>query len=523
LRAQATQTTQLTWTASGDGLVGGDIYQWCNYTGQKEETVQDWGWLEALHADDRKKVRQRWHQATVTRRLYEIPLHILSHDDGMYHTFRAKYVPVFEDDGSNIREWISWITNVDTEPSPPDQRKITHFSLDYLIFEQAPVGIACTSLDGRLIRVNKQICNISGYAPDELLNKRFFDFYYPEDVAAGYTLLRWLLQDKEQYHITEQRVRHKNGNALWTSITVSLLKFPSGEPLYFLSVFEDITRRKQEEEERRSLQEREQIERRQQERYIDDFLGLASHEMRTPLTSIKGNIQLALRRLEALKHLKATSTQALLNSLQRIQQPLEHAIQRAGVQDRMISELLDASRIRANRLVYIIRPCNLLEIVRNVVQDTRQAVPDRTIRLDLPSVETVPLMADADRIGQVVHNYISNAIKYSPPEQPVDVSLQIEDRIARVSVQDRGQGLQPEEQKHVWERFYRAPNVNVEHDLGAGLGLGLYICHTIIEHHHGQVGLQSAPGKGSIFWFTLPVSACKEGQNTDSHSEISGG
>jgi signal transduction histidine kinase len=118
----------------------------------------------------------------------------------------------------------------------------------------------------------------------------------------------------------------------------------------------------------------------------------------------------------------------------------------------------------------------------------------------------------------VVNNYLSNAIKYSPPDQPVDVSLQVEDSIARVSVQDRGQGLHPEDQKHVWERFYRAQDVNVEYDLGAGLGLGLYICHTIIEHHHGQVGLHSKQGEGSTFWFTLPLATHKEDQNIDSHA-----
>ena len=116
------------------------------------------------------------------------------------------------------------------------------------------------------------------------------------------------------------------------------------------------------------------------------------------------------------------------------------------------------------------------------------------------------MVADADRIGQVVTNYLTNALKYSPVDRPIEVFLAIEGQMARVSVQDEGPGLSPAEQQAIWERFYQVERIKVQSGSGTGLGLGLYICQTIIEQHQGKVGVQSSPGEGSTFWFSLPLA-----------------
>jgi hypothetical protein len=118
----------------------------------------------------------------------------------------------------------------------------------------------------------------------------------------------------------------------------------------------------------------------------------------------------------------------------------------------------------------------------------------------------VPVIADADRIRQVVANYLSNALKYSPEDRPVVVGIEVDDREARVWVRDEGLGLPTEEQEQIWERFHQATGIAVQSGSGIGLGLGLYICRTIIERHHGHVGVESAPGRGSTFWFTVPLA-----------------
>jgi len=151
-------------------------------------------------------------------------------------------------------------------------------------------------------------------------------------------------------------------------------------------------------------------------------------------------------------------------------------------------------------------PCDLLTIARDAVQEQQSAWPERALTLDLPPRATLPLVADADRIGQVITNYLTNALKYSTEDQPVVVRITARNGSARVAVRDRGPGLSPEQQTHLWERFYRVPGIELQSGSGVGLGLGLHICKTIVERHGGHVGVESAPGAGSAFWFTLPLA-----------------
>lgn len=236
-------------------------------------------------------------------------------------------------------------------------------------------------------------------------------------------------------------------------------------------------------------------------RLKDEFLGIASHELRTPMTTMKANIQLARRHIR--RQLKENGDPAR-SVLGQLPQFLERAEQQMVRQERLVRDLLDASRIETGQLEIRPEPCDLVTIVHEAVEDQQQMTPNRQIVLAAPEIP-IQVLADRDRIRQVISNYLSNALKYSDADQPVHVEVEMQGNEVCMSVHDRGTGLTTEQQAHIWDRFYRVPSIEVRSGSGVGLGLGLYISRMLIERQDGRVGVRSEPGKGSTFWFSLPV------------------
>ncbi|HEV8194878.1 MAG TPA: HAMP domain-containing sensor histidine kinase, partial [Ktedonobacterales bacterium] len=169
--------------------------------------------------------------------------------------------------------------------------------------------------------------------------------------------------------------------------------------------------------------------------------------------------------------------------------------------------LLDVSRIRAGKLEFRPARHDLAALVHEAVAEQRLQQPERTINLEITAPAPVPVDVDPDRIEQVLANYLTNALKYSADDQPVQVRLEMADGVAHVAVRDQGPGIPAHEQAPVWEMFHRIEGMKVQSGSGVGLGMGLHISRTIVERHGGQVGVESVPGEGSTFWFTVPLAA----------------
>ena len=233
----------------------------------------------------------------------------------------------------------------------------------------------------------------------------------------------------------------------------------------------------------------------EQERQLKEhFLVMASHELKTPMTTILGQVQLMLRRLSQMPELSY--------ELAAMRSALESVNGQTRRLNALVDDLLDLYHVRAGRVQLRLEACNLIDICREVVEEQR-LLTGRTIELEVPPTP-VMLQADTDRLEQVVINLVSNALKYSPESSPVKVLVDKHRDIGVIEVYDHGKGIPHNEQSHIFEPFYRGSDVQTT--VKSGLGLGLTICKDIVERHSGRIWYRSRLGKGSIFIVELPLS-----------------
>lgn len=305
----------------------------------------------------------------------------------------------------------------------------------------------------------------------------------------------------------EGEYTRKDGSHVPVLVGIALLE---QEPPVFVSFVVDLTERKRLEREREEVRASE-LAARTVARQMDQFFAVASHDIRAPVSAVAGFVQLAHMRAAKLAEVvkaqdgkAAGITARLLDDLKQAEESIDRLV-------RMTILLFDVARARSGTFTVSPVPCDLAVIAREQVQAQRAAAPGRTIHLHLAGGGPFTVVADADRIGQVLANFIDNALKYSPDHQPVDVRVRCGKGRVRVAVRDRGPGLPPEEQVRVWEMFHRVPGVSVQSDRGlqsGSLGLGMHICKRIVElHPGGQVGIDSIVGRGSTFWFQLPLAS----------------
>jgi PAS domain S-box-containing protein len=222
------------------------------------------------------------------------------------------------------------------------------------------------------------------------------------------------------------------------------------------------------------------------DRLKDQFLGVAAHELKTPIAVMKGYAQLLQRSAPDLPATQAKMLDAIVRVADRI--------------DRLVHDLLDVSRLQVRGLELAREPFDLAELTREVA--AREAMLTSRHQITVSGAEHVVVSGDRDRIEQVVINLLDNAIRYSPAGGPIDVAIEVEPAVVAVSVRDQGVGIPADKQQHIFERFYRA-HTRTAHDYG-GMGIGLYISQEIVQRHGGRITFTSVEGQGSRFTFMLP-------------------
>ncbi len=223
----------------------------------------------------------------------------------------------------------------------------------------------------------------------------------------------------------------------------------------------------------------------------DEFISMASHELKTPLSSLKGMTQLLHRRLLRAGSPEVTNLVSMENSIRRIEV--------------LVNDLLSISYIETGRLTLHCRRHNLGALCQSLTDEFRAGSnPPPVIHVDIPD-EDIEIDVDVERISQVILNLLANARKYSPAKSLIHVSLKQLDDVCAISVRDEGVGIPAEVLPHIFERFYRAPGIEVQTGSSIGFGLGLYISQQIVERHGGKIHVESFPGSGSVFSVILPL------------------
>jgi len=217
----------------------------------------------------------------------------------------------------------------------------------------------------------------------------------------------------------------------------------------------------------------------------DEFIAMASHELKTPMTSLFGFLQLANRN---------TGEGIAKNLLERAIRQLEKMIV-------LVSDLFDVSKIQSGKLQLNMEYLNLAMLIQEMKESFLQAHPTHILNIEIPEESFVN--ADRMRLEQVLTNLLNNAVKYAPQEKTIELKVQHLENVVLTSIKDFGPGISEENQRHIFSQFYQAKE---NKDGSSGLGLGLFISKDIIERHGGQIWVESEPGKGATFNFSLPLA-----------------
>ena len=341
------------------------------------------------------------------------------------------------------------------------------------ILESSAEGIAILGPDNRIQRFNRAMATLTGIPSEKALGALHDDVLRFAAIQTGQTLAQaeaggWPLADQAAFYLQADLAR-KIGGPLSVGVTYAAVIAQDRTLLNIVLGMRDLTR----------FREAEELK--------DTFISIISHELKTPVALIKGYAG-TLRREDA-----QWDRTVVDDSLKVIEEEADRLTA-------LIEDLLDASRLQAGGLKPNLAEVDLPRLAGRVAERLGSQFPDRAIRADFPA-EFPEITADEERIGQVISNLISNAVKYSPAGTPVEILGRAAADQVTVMVADRGYGIEAEDAPHVFERFYRGPSAAKR---TKGAGLGLYLAKAVVEAHGGRIWIESQPGKGTRVSFTLP-------------------
>jgi PAS domain S-box-containing protein len=465
-RVLAETVPHLVWSVRSDGRLEYANQRACDYLGAFPEYMVGDEWRPFVHPEDFAHVQAVRRHALETGEPYEMEYRLKESQTDRYRWFLGRALPV-RDDTSQVVKWLGTSTDIEDQKRVEQALRDSQERIRALI-DSNIIGI--TSNEGEeevLVEANEAFLHMTGYTQEDVRSRTLnrVKITPPEQAPLFQRALQEVAK-RGQHTPIETEIVCKDGSRL--PVLAGGVAFQD-HPRQIIGFVLDNSARNE-------------LEQRK-----DDFISMASHELRNPLAAVKMQTQLVQKRLERQAHHEAAT------ALSRVEGPVKQL-------ERLIGELLDVSKIQAGRLEYLREPVDLEALLREITDTMQQSNPSHT--LVVCGTVGISLIGDRDRLGQVFINLLSNAIKYSPDAETIEMDLSASPETVTVSVRDHGLGIPREQRDKIFERFYRASGPKQR--AIPGLGMGLYIVAEIVKRHGGTITVDSAVGEGSTFTVTLP-------------------
>lgn len=464
---------QKVWTATSDGKLNYINKVFIDYTGKSFDELIEKGWAMIVHPEDLDENKKLWQTSVETGEEFEMERRLLG-ADGIYRWHLSRAVPQYDSDGQ-IVIWVGTSTDIDEQKNVSEALKVSE---DYFrqLSDEAPFMIWKVDGKGLCNYVNKQWINSTGLDFESSMNLGWGKAFHPDDAEIEYKKFMDAFNSRSAYH-SKFRVKFTDGEYHWVLAQSNPIESEIFEG--YIGSLTDITEQEMAQEALQVLMKKK-----------DEFMSIASHELKTPITSMKGSLQIAARLTKRGADIK------------EVYSFIEKANKQVNRLTGLVDDLLDVTKITAGRLEFQITEFAIGEAIQDCLDQVENN--DISHKIVVEGDRKIKVKADRHRLEQVITNFISNAIKYSPGADKVILNISLENNMLKVSVTDFGIGIPESKRNFVFDRFFRVQESSAKF---SGLGLGLFISAEIIRRHGGKVGVISEENNGSTFWFTLPLSA----------------
>ena len=455
------------WTNNAFGEMEGEQTGWAKLTGQTYEEYQNFGWAKVLHPDDQISTLKAWNDAVTNKSTFKFEHRINTKEAG-YRLFSVKAVPVLYENGA-IQQWVGVHTDITKERENALKIKESENRFRTLA-ESLPQLVWMSNDKGVYEYASSQWMDYSGL--DVFDDDTWEKLVHPDDKEN--LLLTWnnSLTTGKIYN-AETRLKNKMGLYRWHLVQGEPIRNDDGNIIKWIGAFTDIENLREEQKRK------------------DDFLFMASHELKTPLTTIIAYTQIVERILEE------KGDEKILGMIKKMTKQTSRL-------NSLIADLLDVTKMRKGGLIYQECSLNFNDLVEEVIDDMQKTTITHEIKNSLDT--DVKILGDKNKLGQVLNNLISNAIKYSPNANEIIVNTQTVKDGVQLIIQDFGIGISGEQQQHVFDQFYRVTGEN--QSTFPGMGIGLYLCTEIVKRAGGKIWVESELEKGSTFYVWLPMNHC---------------